>query len=172
MFKAVTEVFIGIGSNLGDRLAYLNSAVGLLAQECEIIQMSSVFETGPEGFTDQPDFLNCVVKGETGLRPRELLGVLKSIEKMMGRKPSFRNAPRPIDLDIIFYGDEIVKEAGLEIPHPRLQERAFVLVPMVQIAPQFTHPALHKTMQQLLSELMKGQRVQKWGELASDLSRS
>ncbi|MGD0856072.1 MAG: 2-amino-4-hydroxy-6-hydroxymethyldihydropteridine diphosphokinase [Dehalococcoidia bacterium] len=168
----MTEVFIGFGSNMGDRQAYLNSAVGLLAQECEIIQVSSIFETEPEGFTDQPDFLNCVVKGETGLRPRELLDELKSIEKTMGRKPSFRNAPRPIDLDIIFYGDEIVKEAGLEIPHPRLQERAFVLVPMAQIAPQFTHPTLHKTMQQLLSEMMKGQRVEKWGELALDLRRS
>ena len=168
----MAEVFIGIGSNLGDRLANLNNAVGLLAQECEIKQISSIFETEPEGYEPQPDFLNCVVRGETGLRPLELLDELKSIEKMMGRTASFSNAPRPIDLDILFYRDEIIKAKELEIPHPRLQDRAFVLVPMVQMAPQFTHPALHKTMQQLLSELPKGKRVEKWGELAPDFSRS
>jgi 2-amino-4-hydroxy-6-hydroxymethyldihydropteridine diphosphokinase len=168
----MTEVFIGMGSNIGDRLANLNSAIGLLAQECEIKQMSSVFETGPEGYEAQPDFLNCVVKGETRLRPLQLLDELKSIEKILDRVSSFRNAPRTIDLDILFYGDEVINKQGLGIPHPRLQERAFVLVPMVQIAPQFIHPALHKTIQQLLSELATGPRVAKWGELTLDFSRS
>jgi 2-amino-4-hydroxy-6-hydroxymethyldihydropteridine diphosphokinase len=168
----MTEVFIGIGSNMGDRLDNLASAASLLAQECEIKQISSVFETGPEGYVAQPDFLNCVVKGETGLTPLELLDELKSIEKIIGRIPSFRNAPRTIDLDILFYGDKVINQQGLEIPPPRLHERAFVLVPMVQITPQFIHPALHKTMQQLLSELAKGQRVEKWGELTLDFSRS
>ncbi|MCX6006315.1 MAG: 2-amino-4-hydroxy-6-hydroxymethyldihydropteridine diphosphokinase, partial [Chloroflexi bacterium] len=129
-------------------------------------------ETGPVGFTDQPDFLNCVISFETDARPLAVLTLLRKTEKEVGRQESFRNAPRPIDLDILFYDDQVISQGGLEIPHPRLQERAFVLVSMVQIAPQFTHPALHKTMQQLLSELMKGQRVEKWGELALDFGRS
>jgi 2-amino-4-hydroxy-6-hydroxymethyldihydropteridine diphosphokinase len=168
----MAEVFIGMGSNMGDRLVNLNNAVGLLTQECKIRQVSSVFETEPEGYEGQPDFLNCVVRGETELSPRELLDELKSIEKTMGRRPSFPNGPRPIDLDILFYGKRVVKEAGLEIPHPRLHERAFVLVPIVQIAPFFVHPALHKTMQQLLTELTPGKKVEKWGELAAGAGRS
>lgn len=168
----MTEVFIGIGSNMGDRQDNITSAVKALSQHGKIMLMSSLFETAPEGFTDQPDFLNCVISVETDATPLALLKILKKIEKDLGRRESFRNAPRTIDLDILFYGDEIIKVASLEIPHPRLQERAFVLVPMVQIAPRYMHPALHKTMLQMLSELEKGGRVEKWGELALNPGRS
>jgi 2-amino-4-hydroxy-6-hydroxymethyldihydropteridine diphosphokinase len=168
----MTEVFIGIGSNLGDRQANIISAVKTLSHHAKIKQTSSLFETAPEGFINQPDFLNCVVSIETDVKPMPLLRLLRKTEKGLGRQESFRNAPRPIDLDILFYGDQLINQKGMEIPHPRLHERAFVLVPMVQIAPQFVHPALHKTMQQLLSELAKGKRVEKWGELSLDFNRS
>jgi GTP cyclohydrolase IV len=171
-FDLMLEVFIGIGSNIGDRQANIISAVKTLSQHSKIKQMSALFETAPEGFIEQPDFLNCIVSIETDVKPMPLLKLLRKTEKELGRQESFRNAPRPIDLDILFYGDQLIKQTGLEIPHPRLHERAFVLVPMVQIAPQFVHPTLHKTMQQLLSELAKGKRVEKWGELSLDFCRS
>ena len=159
------EVFIGMGSNMGDRLAHISSAVHELKHRFVLLKVSSLYETEPVGYREQTDFLNCVVSVETDTPPHELLGILKDIEKHAGRVESFRNAPRPIDLDILLYGDQTVSEAGLEIPHPRLHERAFVLVPLVEIAPDLLHPILHKTMMELLEGLEGGKRVEKWGEL-------
>jgi 2-amino-4-hydroxy-6-hydroxymethyldihydropteridine diphosphokinase len=171
MLMAVTEVFIGVGSNMGDRQANITSAVKSLSQYGKIGPVSSLYETEPVGFAEQPDFLNCVISLETGIAAAILLENLKEIEKSVGRKSSFRNAPRPIDLDILFYGKRIFKPAllesrpRLEIPHPRLHTRAFVLVPMAEIAPSFIHPVLKKSVQQMLSELAVEKRVTRWGEL-------
>ncbi len=168
---AVTEVFIGVGSNMGDRQANITSAVKALSQYGKIGLVSSLYETEPVGFAEQPDFLNCVIGLETGIAAAILLENLKEIEKAVGRKSSFRNAPRPIDLDILFYGKRIFKpellesRPRLEVPHPRLHTRAFVLVPLAEIAPSFIHPVIKKSVQQMLSELVVEKRVAKWGEL-------
>ena len=236
-------VYIGAGSNTGDRQFNLNKAARLLAGRYRLVRASSVYETEPEGFKDQPDFLNCVLGVETDEKPQRMLAFLKGIEREMGRAESFRNAPRVIDLDILFYNDGVINwsNAGrlprpdnigarndvnmgaphpdnivarndvnmgaphpdnivarndvnmgaprpdnivarndvnmgaprpdsigdmhLTVPHPRAHERRFVLVPMAEIAPQYVHPTLHKTMKQLLDECKTGGRVEKRGRL-------
>jgi len=255
----VAIVYIGAGSNTGDRQFNLNKAARLLAGRYRLVRASSVYETEPEGFKDQPDFLNCVLGVETDEKPQRMLAFLKGIEREMGRAESFRNAPRVIDLDILFYNDGVINwsNAGrlprpdnigarndvnmgaprpdnigarndvnmgaprpdnigarndvnmgaphpdnivarndvnmgaprpdnivarndvnmgaprpdsigdmhLTVPHPRAHERRFVLVPMAEIAPQYVHPTLHKTMKQLLDECKTGGRVEKRGRL-------
>lgn len=163
----MTIAYIGIGSNEGDRFTNLYNSIGLLVQECDIKQISTVYETEPEGFADQPDFLNCVVEVSTELRPQQLLQALKSIEMMMGRAPSFLNGPRVIDLDILLYGDEVIDTSELTVPHPRMHERAFVLVPLKEIAPDCVHPVLHKMIKSLLSELKNGGVVKEWGKITT-----
>jgi 2-amino-4-hydroxy-6-hydroxymethyldihydropteridine diphosphokinase len=110
-----------------------------------------VYETEPWGFADQPAFLNMVLRAETRLAPVDLLGQLKTLEASLGRTPSFRNGPRLIDLDILFYDDLILETPSLTIPHPRLHERAFVLVPLAELVPGFIHPLLGLGMAQLVS---------------------
>lgn len=165
------EVYIGIGSNVGDRYANILHACRLMAKEFEIKKLSSVYETEPEGYENQPDFLNAVIKVHVNLEPGMLLKRLKEIEKEMGRRRSFWNAPRIIDLDILFYKGEVVKEPGLDIPHPHLHERAFVLVPLAEIAPDLIHPVLHKTTQELVDNLKSQRRVEKWGIINYGLNR-
>ena len=142
-----------------------------MAKEFEIKKLSSVYETEPEGYENQPDFLNAVIKVHVNLEPGMLLKRLKEIEKEMGRRRSFWNAPRIIDLDILFYKGEVVKEPGLDIPHPHLHERAFVLVPLAEIAPDLIHPVLHKTTQELVDNLKSQRRVEKWGIINYGLNR-
>jgi 2-amino-4-hydroxy-6-hydroxymethyldihydropteridine diphosphokinase len=148
-------VFIALGSNIGEREKNLERAIGLLAEKCEIVKKSRVHETEPVGFKEQPLFLNQVVEAKTGLSPEKLLGFLKGIEKKMGRKKTFRNGPRIIDLDIVFFGKRTVSEKNLSVPHPRMHERAFVLEPLAEIAPFFVHPEKKKTVAGLLRELQK-----------------
>ncbi len=143
------DVFIGAGSNLGDRQAALATAAKLLAPDANVIKASRVYETPPWGFEDQPAFLNQVLQVETKLDPPALLDHLKQIERKMGRESTFRFGPRIIDLDILFYGDLIYTSDRLQIPHALAAERAFVLVPMREIAPDFIHPALGKSMADL-----------------------
>jgi 2-amino-4-hydroxy-6-hydroxymethyldihydropteridine diphosphokinase len=143
------DVFIGSGSNLGDRLAELKKAVKQLSPEVRVLKSSKVYETPPWGFEIQPAFLNQVLKTETDLDPFELLNYLKSIEEKMGRKATFRYGPRSIDLDILFYDRLIISSEALQIPHPMIAERAFVLVPMSEIAPDFIHPMLGKSISEL-----------------------
>ena len=143
------DVFIGSGSNLGDRITALDTAVELLAPEVQVLKASKVYETPPWGYEDQPAFLNQVLQVETELDPPALLMVLKRIELKMGRKATFLYGPRAIDLDILFYDGLIYSTDSLQIPHPLASERAFVLVPMREIAPAFIHPALGKTMTEL-----------------------
>ena len=149
-------VYIGIGSNLGDRQANIEKTLSLLREvkNLEVKRVSSLCETRPVGGPpDQGDFLNAVLEADTSILPLELLAKLKSIEKRLGRKKGISNGPRPIDLDLLFYDDVVIKGKELEIPHPKLHERFFVLKPLVEIAPGLIHPVLNKEARQLLSEI-------------------
>ncbi len=141
----MVEAYIAIGSNVGDRESNIKKAFECLKQKMEIIKSSSLYETKPMYIENQGWFLNCVAKVETELPPRELLKFLKRTEQELGRKPVERNGPRIIDLDIIFYGKQIINEIDLQVPHPKIEERAFVLVPLVEIAPNLIHPVSQKT---------------------------
>ena len=148
-------VFLGLGSNLGDRQGNLLAAVQMLRQWASIEQISSLYETDPVGLEDQPRFLNCAVRIKTDLDPRGLLTALKEIERRVGRRPRGRWGPREIDLDILFYGDLILVEDDLIIPHPRAHERLFVLRPLSDIAPELIHPALNRRIDELRGEAEK-----------------
>jgi dihydropteroate synthase/2-amino-4-hydroxy-6-hydroxymethyldihydropteridine diphosphokinase len=146
------RVFLGLGANLGDRARNLAEAIQRLEQQSEVINTSSIYETDPWGFEDQPKFLNQVAEIRTDLSPAELLAFLKEIEADMGRKKTFRLGPRNIDLDILFYDDLSVVSDSLTIPHPALAQRAFVLIPLNEIAADLRHPELEKTIKDLASE--------------------
>jgi len=141
----MAEVYIALGSNLGEREVNLRRAQDALAPAVAIRKISSLYETKPQYVVDQPAFLNMVLLGATQLTPRKLLSRLKEIERDLGRVPSKRFGPRLVDLDILYYEDKIVNEADLQIPHPRIAERAFVLRPLREIAPDLRHPVTGKT---------------------------
>lgn len=149
------RVFLGLGSNLGDRLDNLSRGLGLLRERLELVRGSSVYETEPWGVTNQPAFLNCVVEGTTMDSPEGLLGILKETEGLMGREETFSWGPRVFDADLLFYGRRIVNLPDLKVPHPRMPQRAFVLVPMAEIAPDFVHPILGMKVEKL-AELVDG----------------
>lgn len=156
-------VYLGLGSNLGSREANLLAALRLLGREVKLRQISSIYETEPLGYREQPWFLNLVCAGLTRLDPQELLNFVKWIERRLGRRPSFPNAPRSIDIDLLFYGNQVIDTATLTIPHPRLTQRLFVLVPLAEIAPGFFHPVEEKTVRELLEGFGEPQEVRKWG---------
>ncbi len=149
---APEEVFLGLGSNIGDRLGQLNAALRALAQHVDVLETSSVYETEPVGHAGQPPFLNLVCHAATGLAPLELLDLTQRIETELDRLPTFKNGPRTVDIDILFYGSRSVHTAQLDIPHPRIPERSFVLVPLAEIAPDLVHPELRKTVATLANE--------------------
>src|SRR3990172_218123 len=143
-------VFIALGSNLGDRHANLHAAIEALPPAVEVQRISPIYETEPWGYREQPKFLNMVLQGETELSPRELIAALKNLEALLGRQATFKNGPRVIDLDLIFYDNLVLEEAGLTIPHPGLAERAFVLVPLADLAADKVHPERKQTVKELL----------------------
>lgn len=150
-------VYLALGTNLGDRVENLRAALQALLPLMDIQAASPVYETPPWGYTDQPAFLNMAVHGETVLPPADLLRELKRIEVELGRQPNFRYGPRLIDLDILFYGQQTLELENLAIPHPRLHERAFVLVPLSDLAPDLRHPLLGKTVTELLNTVERGE---------------
>jgi 2-amino-4-hydroxy-6-hydroxymethyldihydropteridine diphosphokinase len=143
-------VYLALGTNLGNRLLNLNTAISSLTPQMNLKNKSPVYETPPWGFADQPAFLNQVVMVETYEGPERLLKHLKRLETALGRVPNFQNGPRLIDIDILFYDDLVLDTAPLVIPHPRLHERAFVLVPLADLMPDLVHPVLHKSVHELL----------------------
>jgi dihydropteroate synthase/2-amino-4-hydroxy-6-hydroxymethyldihydropteridine diphosphokinase len=146
------RVYLGLGANLGDRARNLAEAIRRLGQHAEVVKTSSMYETEPWGFEDQPKFLNQAAEIQTGLSPTELLAFFKEIETAMGREKTFRLGPRSIDLDILFYDDLVMASDLLTIPHPALADRAFVLIAMNEIAPELEHPILNKTIKELAAE--------------------
>lgn len=146
--------YIGLGTNLGDRAANLAEAVTLLASDRVIVKrISSTYETAPRDYFDQPHFLNQVVEIETDLFPRQLLDRGKMVERRMGRVKTIEKGPRLIDVDILLYGNALVSLPGLEIPHPSIAQRQFVLAPLAELAPELRHPVLRKTIRQLLANI-------------------
>lgn len=136
----IHTAYLGIGTNVGDRAANLRAALAGIAQVATLRGESGVYETEPVGYADQRSFWNMVVKITTSLTPHELLARLIGVEETLGRQRTFRNAPRIIDLDILLFGDVVLNEAGIELPHPRMTERAFVLRPLVELDPGLVHP--------------------------------
>lgn len=151
-------VYIGIGSNLGDRLANLGEAIRRMGdvKRIKVVGVSGFYETEPEGGPTQPRYMNGVARIETDIEPEELLVELKNIERAMGRKPvPERNLPREIDLDVLLYGRRVVDTAGLKIPHPKMHERAFVLKGLCEISPEVRHPVTGMTAEEIFEVLDK-----------------
>lgn len=158
------HVYLGLGSNLGDRDAHLAAAIEALAPFVTVEHISSVYDTAPLHYTDQPRFHNLVCMGETTLPPLALLHEVKEIERCLGRQAGPRYGPRVIDIDLLLYDQLILQSPELTIPHPRLAERAFVLAPLAEIAPTLAHPVLGETMATLLERLAESD-VQRVGPL-------
>ncbi len=159
--KQNTRIFLSLGSNLGNRKINLSKALRFIEEkDIRIKKVSSIYKTPPWGKKDQPEFLNQVIEAETEVSPKKLLNTCKEIEKKMGRKKGERWGPRIIDIDILFYGEKIIKEENLTIPHPLITERAFVLLPLYEIAPDFIHPVRKEKIKALLMK-KKGKEIKK-----------
>lgn len=156
-------VYIALGSNLGDRAATLARAIEAMnSAGIRVTKQSSLYLTEPVDAPGQAHFLNAVVEAETSLMPMQLLHALMKIEQELGRRRIAPNGPRTIDLDILFYGSSVIRGPELQVPHPRLTGRRFVLVPLAEIAPEFRHPVLRKSVPELLSETADRSDVRLW----------
>lgn len=159
--------YIGLGSNIGDKKNFCLRAIALLARAGHVNKVSSFYCTEPVGHQAQDEFINAVVELETHLLPEQLVAACRTIEDELGRRRSTRWGPRTIDLDILLYGDAIINNPDLTIPHPLLTSRGFVLIPLCEIAPHIEHPVLQKTIIQLLQELKDPHRVVECGSMDS-----
>ena len=160
----MSKVYLSLGSNLGDREDALCRALTLLAAAVSVQAVSALYETDPVGYAAQGPFLNAVVRGETGLAPGDLLAKAKEIEQQVGRTPTVRWGPRVVDVDILMYGEARVREEGLEIPHPRLAERRFVLTPLREIAGDLVHPVTMERIADLEAKARQTSEVRLWKE--------
>ena len=158
--------YLGLGSNLGDREENLRKALSLLGDVGEITALSSVYETEPWGYAEQPYFLNMVCEFRTSLSPPELLALAQEVERRLGRVRTIRYGPRTMDVDILLYGDQIVDTPDLQIPHPRIPERAFVLAPLAEIAPDVEHSTLKRPISALLADAPGRETIVKLGALS------
>ena len=160
----MNQAFISLGSNIGDRYHYLHEALKILetSYEVELVKVSSVFETDPVGYTDQDLFLNMVAQISTELTPFELLDACLEIEKELGRKREVRWGPRTIDLDILLYNEENIITERLVIPHPRMIERSFVVIPLLEISPELKLPSMIKPLREIADELPDKEGVRIW----------
>jgi len=149
------KVYVGLGSNLGERESMIRLALEDLSRlpETQLVRASSLYDTEPVGEVDQPNFLNAVAQLETGLSARQLMWNLRLIEKRLGRVRTRRWGPRTMDLDLLFYGDEVIEDPDLRVPHPELSARSFVLVPLLELDPLLVHPVTRETLLHLLSRL-------------------
>jgi len=159
------DVYLGLGSNLGERQANLERAVELLGERLRMEKVSSVYETEPVGYEEQPPFLNAVCRVQTDIGPLQLLSLVKGIEASMGRVPGFTDGPRLIDIDIILYGDMVMMDPELTIPHPRMAQRAFVLIPLAEIAPGLVHPFSGESVEEMVANVDGIDGVKKAGKL-------
>jgi len=159
----MATVYLGLGSNLGNRARSIYRALRLLGPRVRLGKISSLYETEPVGLAEQPWFLNLVCCGETDLSPEALLNLAKTIERQMGRKRGVRFGPRPIDIDILLYDDLVLSTPQLEIPHPRLHERAFVLIPLSEVAQGLIHPVLNRGVEQLRDSAASLEEVRLYG---------
>ena len=168
MSSDMVTVYLSLGSNMGDRETNLKKAIELLSHRLRLGLVSSIYETEPVGVPEQPRFLNMACQLFTRLAAKDLLVLFKGFESTMGRASNPSTAPRPIDIDILLYGDQVIKTDDLVIPHPRLTERAFVLVPLAEIAPDLVHPVNVKTVKELLESVAGKEGVVKWERKAKE----
>ncbi len=157
----MVEAILALGSNVGDREEKLRQAFAMIDEQLTVNAVSSVYETEPMYLENQNWFLNCVVAVETDLKPSDLLRKVMAIELALGREKGERYGPRTIDIDILFYGNRVVSEPGLEIPHPLLAERPFVLIPLNEIRPELIHPVAGLKVSELCKALKRGKKVLK-----------
>ena len=156
------NVYLGLGTNLGNRRENLRAGLTFLSKELDIRKHSSIYETDPWGYLDQPKFLNMVCCVGTELAPTDLLDFCKGIELKVGREPTFDLGPRVLDIDILSYGDMVFESPSLTIPHPKLAERAFVLVPLVEVNPEWLHPKSGANVSELLGQVSPESHVEVW----------
>lgn len=156
----MANVLLGLGSNVGEPLDNLREAISRLSDICLVSRVSSVYKTEPVGFADQDWFLNCALTAETSLTPNELLDRILRVEIAMGRERSIRNGPRVIDIDILLFDDLQMATDDLSIPHPRMHQRAFVLHPAAEVAPDMQHPVLQVSIKQAFDELKDAEQVE------------
>ncbi len=156
------NVFLLLGSNLGDRQMYLGQAISCIENDiAPVVKASSVYETQSWGKTDEPDYLNQVIMLQTDMPAAAILERILAIEQRLGRQREEKWGSRTIDIDILFYGDEIINEPGLQVPHPRLHERRFTLEPLAELAPELVHPLLNKSISAIKNQLKDSLIVKK-----------